>query len=190
MKKLLISSLLLTSVAFAQSLSKSEAVKEAEDAVHQLHKMMKAQIKPLLKKEEVLSAARFCAEESYKKIQTLDRNLGENVSIKRISLKNRNPLSFPEKREEDILKAFELIESSNAYLPEYIVQIDKKGNYSLYFPTTMSSRSCKACHGLKTNMKQEVKDFLEKEYPKDKAFGYSSGQVRGAVVVKIKSSEN
>ncbi len=188
MKKSLICCVLLSNIAFSQNLSKDTAVKEAQNAVHELHKMMKGEVKPRIRKEGVLSAVKFCAEESYKKIQKIDKDLGENVSIKRISLKNRNPLSYPKEEEEDILKAFELLENSNAYLPEYIMQMDQKGDYTLYFPTTMSSSSCKACHGLKTNMKQEVKDYLEKKYPKDKAFGFSSGQVRGAVVVKIKNN--
>lgn len=168
---------------------KNAAKKKAEEAVHRLHAMMKSNVKPRMKKEGILSAAKFCADESYEKIKQLDKELGPDISIKRVSRLNRNPDSYPLESEEAIVKAFEFIEMSDAYLPEEIVQMVDETTYKVYMPSTMSSRNCKKCHGQKSKMDPDVQKFLKKKYPQDKAIGFRSGQVRGAVVVTVKIND-
>jgi hypothetical protein len=169
------------------SIPKNKAIKEAKKAAGELHHMMKSHVKPKLKEKGVYAAVKFCAEESYGRIKELDRKLGEAVSIKRVSLKNRNPDSYPDQSEISIVKAFDLIESSDAYLPAQIVQMVEEGTYKVYFPSAMSSRTCKACHGPKKNMDPKARKFLESKYPHDKAYGFRSGQIRGAVIVTVKT---
>lgn len=161
------------------------AAKTAKEAVHRLHTMMKSRVKPKMKEGGVPAAAAFCAEESYKMIEQLDRELGPDVSIKRVSLRNRNPASYPLPEEEDIVRAFELIEASDAYLPKAIVQMVDARTYKVYLPATMSSRNCKKCHGTESEIDPAVRSYLKERYPQDRATGFRSGQVRGAVIVTV-----
>ncbi|MCW5622489.1 MAG: DUF3365 domain-containing protein [Burkholderiales bacterium] len=43
---------------------------------------------------------------------------------------------------------------------------------------------CLTCHGAEAAMPESVKQRLREDYPHDRATGYQSGQVRGAVTVK------
>jgi hypothetical protein len=169
---------------------KNMAKTKAVEAVHRLHAIIKSNVKPRIKKEGVLSAAQFCANESFEKIKQLSDELAPDISIKRISLLNRNPDAYPLESEEGILKALELIEKSDAYLPEEIVQMVDETTYKVYFPSTMSSRNCKKCHGPASNIDPGVQKFFKTKYPQDKAIGFKSGQVRGAVVVTVKINPN
>jgi hypothetical protein len=174
----------------ALEIPKDQAVERAEEAAHRFHKMMKSHVKSRFKESGMISAARFCAEESHREIEKLNRELGPDISLKRISLENRNPDAYPLDSEADIIRAFELMESSNAYLPEQIVQMIDETTYKVYLPATMSSKNCKKCHGKEEEMDPEVRKYVQEHYPKDRATGFRSGQVRGAVVVTVRIHDN
>ena len=182
---LLASIWVLISAAGAVELPKNLAKKQAETAAHALHTMMKSNVKKRLREGGILSAAKFCGEESYGKIRALSDELGPGLSIKRVSLLNRNPKSFPEEGERGIVKALDLMEQGNAYLPDAVVQLLDASTYKVYIPSTMSSRNCKKCHGSEKEIDPQVREYLKKRFPDDKAVGFRSGQVRGAVVVTV-----
>jgi len=176
-------------VVVPKEVSLDEAKEIAFHASHKLHEMMSENVKPKIEKDGILSGVQFCANESSSKIKELNKNLGNGVSLKRISLKNRDSNSYPIGDEKKILEAFDLIEQSNSFLPKEITQLTSDETYKVYIPVTISNKSCKTCHGEKEKMDSEVRKFLEEKYPNDKAFGYLSGQVRGAVVVTVKIKE-
>lgn len=175
----------VVSVAGAVELPKDRAKEQAKTAVHALHTMMKSNVKKRLKEGGVLSAAKFCGEESYGMIRALSEELGPELSIKRVSLLNRNPKSFPNENERGIVRAFDLMEQGDAYLPDAIVQLVDASTYKVYIPSTMSSRNCKKCHGSEKEIDPQVREYLNTRFPDDKAVGFRSGQVRGAVVVTV-----
>lgn len=190
MKTLFVSSLLFLSVCLAYELPHDQALKIAEHSVHELHVMMKKNIMEQMSNGGVIKAAKFCANDSYKAIQNLSEQLGQNVQIKRVSLRNRNILSYPSDDEIGIIKAFALIERSNAFIPKTIIQMKDENKYKVYFPSTMSSKNCKLCHGKSNEISEEVKVFLREKYPDDKAIEFVAGEVRGAVVVEITLENN
>ena len=157
---------------------------KAKHIVHDFHTMMRTAVKRNFENGGILQAAKFCANKSSKLIKQFDNNLESGISIKRISLKNRNKDAYPQKDEIKILEAFDLLEKTSVYLPE-IVQLNKENVYKVYFPATMSKKSCKQCHGLQQNMNKKVLSFFKNKYPNDKAFGFKGGEVRGAVVVTV-----
>ena len=188
MKKILLT-LLLCEFLFANESAKDLAVKEACNALHKLHEMMSTNVKTRISDKGIYAGAKFCVNESYSKIEELSKSLGENISLKRVSLKNRNPKSYPLEDEVKILEAFELIEKSNAYLPSEIVQLNSDGEYKIYFPSTMSNKSCKSCHGAQKGVDIQVQELIKSKYPNDKAIDFVSGQVRGAVIVTVKQKQ-
>ncbi|MBK7927605.1 MAG: DUF3365 domain-containing protein [Bryobacterales bacterium] len=44
---------------------------------------------------------------------------------------------------------------------------------------------CLSCHGPAGSIPPEVKKILTERYPHDTATGYASGEVRGAIAVKV-----
>jgi|GEM_PF-412120 len=174
----------------AMVIPKDIALQKAKNAVHKLHSILSSNVKAKYQQEGALSAAKFCAFESYSKIKEINEELGNKVSIKRVSFFNRNPSSFPQKDEVNILKAFDLIERSDAYMPKEIIQMVGYDIYKVYFPATMSSKTCKKCHAEKTMVNPKVQKIFEEKYPYDKAYGFKSGEVRGAVIVTVKIEDN
>jgi hypothetical protein len=162
------------------------AQQKAKHAVHELHTIMKQNVKSKFKEGGIEAAAKFCADESYEKIKELDKKLGKDISIKRVSLFNRNPESYPEKSEKSIVKAFTMIARSDAHLPKQIVQVVDYTTYKVYSPAVMASRNCKLCHGKKNKVDPKVQQLFEEKYPNDNAYGFGSGEVRGAIVVTVK----
>jgi len=168
-----------------KELTHSEVEKIGAKAVRKLNTMLKTKIKDAKRKGGVRAIADFCINNSVEAIEKLDKELGDNIKIKRVSLKNRNPKAYPEENEIKILKAFELIQKSDAYLPKSIVQVIDEKTYKVYSPIVMKSRTCKKCHGPEKTIKKELKELFAKKYPNDKAYGYKSGEIRGAIVVTI-----
>jgi len=165
------------------------AAQKAKHVAHELQVKIKGDVAKKIRNDGVLSAVKFCIDESYQLTQDLNKELGNDISIKRVSLLNRNPKSFPQKDEEMILKAFDLLEKSNVLLQTQIVQPTEDGGYKVYLPSIMSGKNCKLCHGVKENIDSKVLSVIENKYPNDKAFGFTSGQVRGAIIVEIKQNE-
>lgn len=178
--------ILTCEVLFSVPNMKDTIVSKALEVQHKLHDVISKNVKSKISQDGIYTAAEFCAKESYKKIEELNKTLDANISVKRVSLKNRNPNSYPQDDEKKILEALELIEKSNAYLPSEIVQLNEEGEYKVYFPSTMSSKNCKSCHGAKEGVNKEVYELFKSKYPQDKAFDFGSGEVRGAVIVTVK----
>lgn len=112
-----------------------------------------------------------------------------NISIKRVSLKNRNPNGKPDSFEKESLIEFDNLKNSNTLKPshETFSIVNENGvKYFRYMKPIVTAKTCLQCHGNPEQIKEEVKSTLLKNYPKDLATGYKEGDVRGAVSVKIK----
>ncbi|MCK5110536.1 MAG: DUF3365 domain-containing protein [Arcobacteraceae bacterium] len=158
---------------------------KASHVAHNFHKLMKSNAQQKFKEGGTLLAAQFCTDNAVKLTKEFNNKLEKGISLKRISLKNRNSNSYPKEDEINILKALDLLEKSSVYLPKIIQMVDKD-IFKVYFPATMSGKSCKKCHGLKKDIDLKVLKLFKDKYPKDKAMNFKSGQVRGAVVVTVK----
>ncbi|MEO5337182.1 MAG: DUF3365 domain-containing protein [Magnetospirillum sp. WYHS-4] len=106
--------------------------------------------------------------------------------VARTSLKARNPKNAPDAWEKQVLVKFEKRKAAGedpATMEDYAVLSDKKGGkvfrYMKAIPT--AEKPCKTCHGGK--LAADVDAAIKKHYPKDKARGYESGDIRGAFTV-------
>lgn len=186
MNKVLISLSLLAFVALnAQTFSLEDAKKIALKASKEVSSTLKKELKKAKKAKKTEGMANFCIDESVKIIEKIDKKYGNKISIKRISLNNRNDKSKALKDEINLLKAFDLIQKADAYAPKQIVQIVDDNSYKIYSPIQMKSRDCKKCHGLEKKIdKNSQKRFL-KVYKNDRGYGHKSGEIRGAVVITV-----
>ena len=187
MKKLLILGFFLSSIYFANAEEFSlERVKQiANKASSELESRLKKELKQAKKDGGTKAMADFCIDKSIKLIEEIDTKYGEKVSIKRVSLNNRNEKAKALESEIKILEAFDLIQKSDAYLPEQIVQIIDDNTYKVYSPIEMKSRDCKKCHGLEKKVDKESKKRFFEVYKNNNGYGYKSADVRGAVVISI-----
>jgi hypothetical protein len=133
----------------------------------------------------VLRAVSVCSDTA----QVLTNNFGvqRGVYIKRVSLKNRNVNNFPDDFEKKILNKFELLHQNNELNSETeYVEIVTEGdyNYLRYLKPIIIQAECLNCHGNQTEMMPDVKNLITQNYPDDKAVGYKSGDLRGAVSLK------
>ena len=138
------------------------------------------------KKEGAVAAAHFCVDSAGAVTEAFNKELGSGITLRRVSLKNRNPANAAGGDEVPILKALELLSKANAYLPGHIVQINAEGEYKYYRPITLSKSECLACHGRPEGMKEEMRSLFKENYPNDKALYYNQGDLRGAFVVEIR----
>lgn len=134
-----------------------------------------------IEKKGVLGAFETCSEASQKIIKKYQDE--KKIYIRRISEKYRNRLNAPDDYELGVLKR---LSSMEKILQEYYEEVkEKDGVYLRYFKTITIQPVCLYCHG-KGEISPEVMKLIKQKYPDDKATGYSIGEFRGAVSVKVK----
>ncbi len=139
-----------------------------------------------IKKDGLANAVFVCGDASEKIIKNITKN--PNHSIRRVSLKNRNPNNKPDPFEEKVLVRMAWALKNNRLKGEYfgVVQSGKDREFRWMKPIIVQ-KVCLQCHGdTKENISPEVLDKIKKHYKTDKATGYSAGELRGAISIKFK----
>jgi hypothetical protein len=108
--------------------------------------------------------------------------------VKRVSLKNRNPeQGVPDAWEQNVLAGFDLGQQQGkpvADMEMVAVRDEADGRWFRYMKAIPTQAMCLQCHGQSSDISDGVRALLLKEYPQDKAVGYSEGQIRGAISIK------
>lgn len=108
--------------------------------------------------------------------------------IARVSLKPRNPLvGSPDPWEQIVLIDFNarLARGEDpAQMEHFEIVNEPAGRFLRYVKALPVTPLCMNCHGPYETLKPEIRAALRREYPGDRAVGFSAGQIRGALVVK------
>ncbi len=108
-------------------------------------------------------------------------------SIRRVSLRNRNPKAVPDSWERATLEEFDRRAAAGenpATLEKgEIVSQGAQKEYR-YMKALPVQQICMACHGPTDSLTPAVKEQLHQLYPDDKATGYTLGQIRGAMTIR------
>jgi hypothetical protein len=108
-------------------------------------------------------------------------------AIRRVSLKNRNPKAVPDAWEEAVLKDFDKRtaagEKPTGLEKGEVVTVDGKQMYR-YMKALPTQDLCLQCHGTSDRVSPAVQAKLKELYPNDKAVGYGSAEIRGAITLK------
>ncbi|MEJ2468546.1 MAG: DUF3365 domain-containing protein [Campylobacterales bacterium] len=115
----------------------------------------------------------------------MDASLGEDVSVKRISLKYRNPANAPQDDEKAVLESLQTLKANAVILPKELVEVLGNGTYKYYKPLLINKAACLKCHG-DIGKTSELAKAINARYPEDKATGYKMNDLRGAIVVTVK----
>lgn len=107
----------------------------------------------------------------------------EGVTIRRTSLRVRNPANAPDPIDRELLEAWQAGHSAGDLLPPEDVILD--GSMARYYAPITVKALCLNCHGKRAELEPQVTAMLDKYYPDDQAHGYSEGDFRGAVRVDV-----
>ncbi len=132
-----------------------------------------------------LQAISVCSDSA----QELTRAVGQRfgVSIRRTSMRFRNKANEPGEHDVAVLERFERLIEAGAESTdlEEFERVEEGGTlaWRLSKPIMVSSSACLRCHGSEANISPEIREFLTKRYPGDRAQNYGVGDFRGIVVV-------
>jgi hypothetical protein len=111
---------------------------------------------------------------------------GEGASLRRVSLRARNPADRPDEVERRVLEELQAAHAAGELPAEYHLTLDgPEGRELRYFKPIVVQPLCLRCHGEPENLEPEVRARLSELYPDDQAVGYREGDLRGAVSVSI-----
>jgi hypothetical protein len=104
------------------------------------------------------------------------------TSLKRTSLRIRNPRNAPDAAEREALEWFGVHEARGER-PAFLVERSDDG-YRYYSPLRMAA-PCTTCHGPRESLAEGTRAALEARYPADEATGYTEGELRGLIRVSV-----
>lgn len=182
MQKALLASLFISSVLFSEEVSQ-EIIDTGNKLSKELMTKLSSELSHEIKNNGLLSAAKFCNSNALTLTEEVNLHQVQGISVKRISLKERNSANRPKADEAAVLKSMQKMLNKKE-LPEYIVEQEGK-TYKYYKPLVIKKEVCLKCHG-DINTSPELDAFIKEAYPDDKATGYKMGDLRGAILVEIK----
>ncbi len=181
-KMALLASLMLSSALFSKEISQ-EIIDTGDRLSKELLEQLSSKLKNEIKTNGLLQAAKFCNSNALTLTEEINLRQVEGISVKRISLKERNNANAPKPDEALVLKSMQEMLKKNS-LPAYVIKEEDR-TYKYYKPLVIQKELCLKCHG-NVDKNPELAQFIKEYYPDDKAIGYKMGDLRGAVLVEIR----
>jgi hypothetical protein len=155
---------------------------------------LKKELQNAIKKDGLEYAISFCSERAMEIMDSIGQ--AEQVMVKRLAKKNRNPLNEMSENTSNLYKGF-VIQSLNSNRVPAQVGWDEEGR-PVYYKIIYTDALCLNCHGEPgVDINPKVAEKIAKIYPDDKAINFKDGHPRGmwAVtfpeykVVKVENSK-
>lgn len=131
------------------------------------------------------SAVKVCQEKAPQMAKAASEKTG--WAIKRVSLRQRNPLAVPDAWERAALEDFDrraAAGESPATLEKWeVVGTTERKEYR-YMKALPVQPLCLSCHGPADRLAPGVTAQLKAHYPQDLGTGYAAGQIRGAITIR------
>jgi len=103
-----------------------------------------------------------------------------------VSLRYRNPVNAPDAWEREALESFDRLPVEARPAAEHWAVVTEGGRETLrYLKPVVAGPMCLTCHGDKAKVPPAVLAKIASAYPDDRATGFSAGDVRGAVSVRV-----
>jgi hypothetical protein len=182
MRTPIIVALLLAAVpSFAQEAWVADARKVAGSVPPKLLEMLTAEIA----KGGPAGAIAVCRDKAPQMAKAASEETG--WSIRRVSLRNRNPKAVPDAWERAALEDFDRRAAggeSPATLEKYEIASEGGQRVYRYMRALPTQELCMNCHGEQHKLAPGVSERLRELYPDDKAVGYRPGEIRGAITIR------
>ena len=160
-------------------------LQEARQVVKQFGGELRMHLQKQMQSGGATAAVAVCSKVAPAISSKLSRQTG--WSVKRVSLKVRNPMDIPDLWEQRILKKFESDLKSGTPINELedseFIQ-EGEQHYFRYMKAIPTGDLCLLCHGPRENLSPDIQRMLTKEYPHDNATGFQKGMIRGAFSIK------
>lgn len=133
------------------------------------------ELKKALANGDIEHALRYCNENAYPITDSLAK--ANEVTIKRVSNKNRNPSNKSDKMEDFLMKGFGIdLSEGNDLTPKLILKDDSV----IFYKPIITQAFCLNCHGEPGKEITFRNDsIIQTLYPRDKAVGYKANELRG-----------
>ena len=108
-------------------------------------------------------------------------------TVRRVSLRNRNPKAVPDAWERAALEDFDrraAAKESPATLERAEVVVENGQRVQRYMRALPTLELCTQCHGTADKLSPAVVARLKALYPDDRATGYKVGEIRGAMTLR------
>lgn len=160
-----------------------DVVRRSRAAADALNLALRTRLVEEMKTGGPIRAVRVCAEVAQK---ISDEQASEGLSIRRVTLKVRNPADTPDPWEAEKLRAMqELHRDGKLGLEQWAIQeLGGKRSYR-YLRPILVAEMCLSCHGPRESIDPQVRAVLDAAYPDDAAVGYKTGDFRGAISVEV-----
>ncbi len=141
------------------------------------------QLKNTIQNEGVPAALQYCNIAAYPLVDSLSKSY--HASIKRTSLRIRNPEDAPDSLEKILLEAYAYNIANNQPTQDNILEYDEK--YLLYTkPILTEGALCLTCHGSPgTQVDRKTVELIKVLYPDDNAMNHSMSDLRGMWSIRL-----
>lgn len=162
---------------------KEQFLDDSNHLIKTLAQTLKHELMTALKTGDLGSAVHTCNISAPSITENLNSN---NTTIKRTSLKWRNPNNEPDAWERAALAKFDQQLDNGVAIEKLrftdVIKNEKQTTYR-HIKAIKTQEVCLVCHGPRENLSDEIKQVLAEKYPDDLATGFSAGQLRGAFSV-------
>ncbi len=158
---------------------------QAKKAFMKMGKTLQANMKKNMKQGGAKQAAHFCSQEAVGLENKINKSYKNNIKVKRISLKYRNPKNAPTPDELKVLQEIQNRLTNHKKVPKMIVKKISKNSYKVYKPLFITKNVCLKCHGTDKTIDKNAYKIIKQTYTDDKAINYKKGDFRGAFVAEI-----
>lgn len=162
---------------------------EAEQAravAGQVLERTKAVLQSALRDGQPAAALRVCASVAQGIAREHEQ---QGWRVRRVSDRVRNPADTPDAYEREVLRTWQEEKSAGRLAPTTERQeiVTEGGQSALRYmrPILIAAPVCLQCHGEPAKLGPGVAEALRELYPGDQATGYSLGDLRGAISVRI-----
>lgn len=170
----------VSTLSFADTTPPKEVI-EARKLVSEFHHKLRSALLEAIKTGGFVKAVETCHKVAPEVGKEVSQHSG--WTVKRTSLKTRNPENIPTAEQKKILEYFasEQKQGKDIKTMEWWKKENGKFVYMKAIPT---GGLCLTCHG--SNVQPEIKQHIKKYYPNDMATGFKAGELRGAFVLEKK----
>lgn len=158
-------------------------IQKGKEITNQIGKKLVQTVLQAVGRGGVKEGVGYCHVQAVPLTDSLSKKYG--VEVRRVALRYRNERNKPTKLEEVILSKWERSEKELGTIPSEEVHVNTAGD-SLYFRPIILQPTCQMCHGkVGETLSDENYALIQAKYPKDKAIGFSPGDLRGMWVVRF-----
>lgn len=161
-----------------------EAARErAEESAQALGRELMQRLLAELETAGPVEAVRVCSEVARE--IAADHSV-DGITVRRVSLKVRNPADAPDDFERAALVELGDLHEQGR-LPDDMTKVvaTDEGRRLRYLRPIVIVKPCLTCHGSAESIDPEVARMIDERYPEDQAKDYADGDLRGAISVSV-----